>query len=269
MKSEEAKNILQVYRPDSLEDQNDPIFKEALECLDTDPELAAWFAEQQDFDRKVTESLNSVEAPAGLKASILAGMHMHQKSASQSETSEPAPATTSPAWWQNPWIGIAAIFVVMFAFMAVPRESNPQLATNAPSNVAAGAPEIFHFLKDQIDQITMERFELIDTNPSKLNGYLNSVGAPASQLVSSKLADKESIGCLVIEHNGTKMSIICFSGKMTYHLITAIKSDFPISTTGEPQFFQADNQTFKVWNQGDKIQILSVQGTQNDLPELI
>ena len=82
MDRQEAHNILQLCRPDNLEDRNDPLIAEALEQLKQDAELSAWFDEQQVFDNEISAELNKINPPEDLKASILVGMKAH---ASQSE----------------------------------------------------------------------------------------------------------------------------------------------------------------------------------------
>ena len=52
MDREEAQNILQLCRPDNSEDRNDPLIAEALELLNQDAELRAWFEEQQALDTR-------------------------------------------------------------------------------------------------------------------------------------------------------------------------------------------------------------------------
>ena len=77
MDREEAQYILQLCRPDNSEDRNDPLIAEALELLNQDAELRAWFEEQQALDTKISAEFNRVEPPADLKAAILAGMRAH------------------------------------------------------------------------------------------------------------------------------------------------------------------------------------------------
>ena len=53
MNNEEAKLILQAYRPGG-QDANDPRFREALEQARRDPELARWFANEQALDSRIS-----------------------------------------------------------------------------------------------------------------------------------------------------------------------------------------------------------------------
>jgi hypothetical protein len=71
MNRDEAKLILQAYRPGD-KDAGDPYFAEALALAQKDPELNAWFAEQQAFDARIIGGLHQVRVPSRLKAEILA-----------------------------------------------------------------------------------------------------------------------------------------------------------------------------------------------------
>ena len=86
MNRDEAKLILQSYRPGGR-DAGDPYFAPALALAKQDAELAAWFAEQQAFDARISGALQQLRVPSRLKAEILAA----------AETKESPVAT----WWRN------------------------------------------------------------------------------------------------------------------------------------------------------------------------
>jgi len=72
MNKQEAQFILESYRP-GTEDDSDPTFKEALELARKDPELMAWLKESEAFDTLISQGLQSITPPAGLKETILQG----------------------------------------------------------------------------------------------------------------------------------------------------------------------------------------------------
>ena len=90
MNREEARLILQSCRRGG-QDAADPQFAEALALAKQDPELAAWFEQQQKFDALVGGSLRQVRAPARLKAEILA-------LGKSPETPAESPVSV---WWQG------------------------------------------------------------------------------------------------------------------------------------------------------------------------
>lgn len=79
MNNEEAKFILQGYRPNGA-DAGDATFCAAVEQAKRDPALGEWFARQQSFDTAVGAKLAQVAPPSGLRAAILAGGKVDRKS---------------------------------------------------------------------------------------------------------------------------------------------------------------------------------------------
>ncbi len=64
------KLMLGAYRAETS-DQDDPFFAAALRAVEQDPELAAWFKEEQRFDALMVGTLKQASAPANLKDLIL------------------------------------------------------------------------------------------------------------------------------------------------------------------------------------------------------
>ena len=174
MDREEAQYILQLCRPDNSEDRNDPLIAEALELLNQDAELRAWFEEQQALDTKISAEFNRVEPPADLKAAILAGMRAHAVQSqlligNKAEGAErdhhtirfPQPANRSnQRAGFRPWMGIAAIFAIAGIALVVPRNEAPTQLANSdqpaaeatPIIATAGVPNMIEFLAQQISE---------------------------------------------------------------------------------------------------------------------
>lgn len=64
-----AKVLLSSYRPDS-DDANDPVFREALDLLTQDPELATWFQAEQEFDLAMVEKFREVPVDSAAQERI-------------------------------------------------------------------------------------------------------------------------------------------------------------------------------------------------------
>lgn len=293
MDREEAKKILQVCRPDNSEDRADPVIAEAIALAEKDEELMAWFEAEQDFDRQMCDEFQTIAPPQDLKATILAGMRSHQsvaraaaEEAQKQEASEPIPfktesspsesatvePTSSRSWWAQPWIGIAAAFIILFVVVAIPRggQNATQVAsTEVPAQAGAGVPDVLKFLSGQIDGMKMRGFDKAGRDPLQLKTYLANNGAPTPDQLPSLLLDSGSMGCVTFDYDGTKMSMICFEADDLYHLITINKNELPEQFSADPQMFQHDHNAFKVWEEGDKVMILSVEGTEQDIPEFI
>lgn len=272
MNLEEAKNILQLCRPGHPEDLEDPVIAEALELCQKNADLREWFEAQQAFDLKFAERLKSVNAPTDLESSILAGMRIHEANASKDDKTETPPAAApkrSTNWWTRSWIGIAAAIAILCAVALIPDKSAPeQVAVETPRNDAV-SPKLLEFLAREIQALRAESFAKIDKNPYTLKAYLDSQNTPSPNAIPARFSQSETIGCVIFDHQGTKLGMICFQEDNVYHLITADREGFPMKLTSEPQYFQIENQAFKLWTEGEKVQILSVNGTQQDLPEYI
>jgi len=72
MNTQEAKEILAAFRP-GTDDEQDPIFAEALQMARTNSELKAWWNDSLVFDKRMRRDLRRVIAPAPVREAILAG----------------------------------------------------------------------------------------------------------------------------------------------------------------------------------------------------
>ena len=278
MERDEAKAILELCRPGILDDREDPMIAEALAFLETDAKLNAWFEEQQALDDRIANSLNSVEPPADLKASILAGMRAHsikQKEDLEADkviAFEGEQVTTSTSFWRQPWVGIAAALVLLFVVITVPqgKQGDSQYAANQAS-LLPELPATIEFLADEINSFKFRRFDKKSNEPATLKSYLASVGSPSPTMLPKPLEGVPSLGCYTLDFEGIKMSMICFKEDQLMHLTTIYKNDcrdeFPEGTS----IYESvkHDQSFKVWRQGDHIYILSIHGEKEELPGLI
>ena len=288
MDREEAKNILQLCRPNNLDDRNDPLIAEALELLREDTELSVWFEEQQAIDTVISAEFCKIEASAHQQASTLVAMKAHaahsillqgdsvDQTTDQVEQSLPFPANTRP--WSRPWIAAAAALVVAGAFLAVPRQTpHPQLVSNdmvatEPTIATAGVPNVIHFLAEQIRDFNLSRFDKRADEVSELQSHLAGMGMPTPAHIPEQLEALKTLGCITFDYNGMNLSMICFKNGRAYHLITAEKASFPKECSPcekqKTKSYECDKQAFKIWSEGEQIFILTTTGTQEDIPKL-
>ncbi len=275
MQRDEAKQLLELCRPGHDEDRQDPALAEAFALLKSDAALRAWFDEQQAADARISESINSIEPPSDLKASILAGMRLHQANASSehAEAAIPFPeqkigAPRNSNWWLSPWTGIAALFVIMMVILNVPKgESSAPNQANQPA--LAGLPPVIQFLSQEIDSLKSRDFDKRDNQADHLQTFLASTQAPSPASIPDCLGKMPTIGCVTFEYEGSKLSMICFKDGEVYHLITADKATYPGALSTEPEVFQCKDKAFRVWVEGEQVKILTVHGTKEDIPEFI
>ncbi len=287
MDRNEAKAILELHRPGRDDDREDPLIAEALKLLDQDAELRDWFEAQQAIDARIAEGLARIEPPAHLKAHILAGMRAHALEASHRKQAEAVPAsilpgahdhmdhpTTSPAWWRNPWVGIAAVFALLFTLAVIPRNDpgGQGIAAIEPlpsSAQQAGIPGMIDFLAAHFDSVPYKPFDKSSDRPDDLKAYLASLGTPAPRSLPAPVGEKPSIGCFALEYNGAKMGIICFNNGQVVHLTTVMKTDCMGEFPAEPAIYETRGQAFKVWTEDREVYILSVEGSKENLPDWI
>src|ERR1700722_3690134 len=78
MDSRQAKEILALYRPGSI-DATDPQMAAALELVQRDPDLAAWFEQHCAVYTAIRGKLKEIPVPPSLKQSILSRQVDHRR----------------------------------------------------------------------------------------------------------------------------------------------------------------------------------------------
>ncbi|MEO0510008.1 MAG: hypothetical protein AAF065_09130 [Verrucomicrobiota bacterium] len=279
MERDEAKAILELCRPGNAEDLKDPMIAEAIELMESDTELKAWFNEQQLIDDRIGDCYCELEPPAELKTSILVGMRAHAQNTEEAvkELEEPVPFTTpsgstSQSWWRNPWIGVAAVFALLFFITAVPRGGqDTQLANIDTAALQADVPAMIQFLAGEIDAVTSRKrsFAKKSSQPAALQAYLASAGSPSPATLPAPVEDSRSLGCFTLDFDGVKMSMICFKEGKLVHLTTVCITDCGDLFSEEPAIYEIRDQAFKAWVEGDQVQIISVKGSKEELSKFI
>ena len=137
------------------------------------------------------------------------------------------------------------------------------------TNRSTAGPEILHFLENEIEQIRMFTFDKQDSNPEVLQAFLTAQNVPAPTPLPTSVEGLDSIGCVMLDYQGTKLSVICFKGESVYHVVTADKEGFPMEVSETAQVIQLPNFAFRFWSEGNQVRMIAVQGSEQDLPTLI
>lgn len=241
MNSQEAKFILHAYRHNGG-DASDPQFKEALEQLQRDTELAAWFAEEKAFSATFSKKLKSVPVPPDLKSNILAGSNIIK---------------ASIPWYRRTWLAAAACFVILAglsALLFMPRHGQ---------DFALFRNDMANFLSTRLNRLDMDSSDM-----TKIRQFLDEHGGESDLDVPEKLAALRSLGCRIVDWNGEKVTLVCFhiQGGQEVHLMVADRSKFRNPPSGrQPQFEKADNWMTASWSRGDKVYLLAGVGDQSAL----
>ena len=244
MDNREAKFILSAYRP-SGQDANDPRFGEALGQARRDPILERWFRESVEFDAAVTEKLRSVSPPSDLRDSILAGGRLSR-----------------PSRWRNElrrWaIAAALIMTAIFGALVAREKTKPRLAewqTAALSTISS-----------LVDGRT--KFDAQSSRAAELGAWLQANRAPAANHLPPRLETLPSLGCKTFSWNGNLVSVICFQradGGLIHLVIANASATSNRAINGEPEFVQRGDWVMVTWREGDKVCMLALEGSRDQL----
>ena len=249
MNNEEAKLILQAYRPGG-QDANDPRFREALEQAQRDPELARWFANEQALDSRISGKLKaSITPPAHLKSQLLA----------QQKIIRPV------AWWRQPaWQLAAAACLALLVTVA---------AIWLRSDRAAGSP--FTQYRSAMADFTahkLDRLDLMSRDIAEVRRWLAQKESHGDLVLPAGLDGRPSLGCRLLEFNGKKVSLICFEmeNRQIAHLLVIDRAAFKDAPSESPVFNQVGEIATVSWSRGDKTYVVASKGgNQLDLMKLL
>lgn len=242
MDSQEAKFILQAYRPDGRDAAN-PVFQQALAQAKSDPSLAAWLADEQAFDTAISRKLRSVPTPHTLKPAILAGLHLSQQ----------------VRWWSQPSLwAVATSLVLLLGSIVV-------LKTHQGPSMTLG--EFRSHATDYVSQIELQH-RSVDVN--ELQGWLKQQNSPSGKILPAALSKAQSIGCRTLTWNGSKVALICFQSEPELHLFIVRTSDLRNAPDGTiPLFAKTGNITTASWTKGDETFVLTSTGSETDLEKFL
>ena len=257
MTREEARLILQSCRLGG-QDAVDPQFAEALALAKQDPELAAWFEQQQKFDALVGGSLRQVRAPARLKAEILAW----------GASAEPTAESPVSDWWRNllswnspvPWAATAVVVVLLSLAVYWKRPESPgrfadfsaqmvQAAVNDPHHVDAGAGD----LKQAVAWLGAHHSENILILPPALDGG-------------------GLMGCRVLSWHGQKVSMLCYQLHGSTHVdlfVTQAGMFCDAPPLDKPQFTSSNGSPTASWSHDGNAYLLVGHGDAAILQKLL
>ena len=183
MNSQEAKQLLEVYRPGSA-DEADPRFGEALAQAGRDPELARWFENQRRFDRQMAEGLQTVSAPADLKSTILAGRKI-----------------VRPVFWQQ-WRAQAAAAAAVAALAIV----GGVMAMNRPAQFPEFRAEMIQQAWGDDAHLDFESSDFL-----RIRQWLAGQIADSDFALPEALQNSQLLGCRIVETEGRRVPMVCLA----------------------------------------------------------
>ena len=231
MNSLEAKFILEACRSGDL-DASDPKIAEALQAMESDPELANWFAATQELDRALIAKLKAVPVPADLAGRIRAG--------------KPVAEVETTRWTRRQWLSLAALIVIMAALAAL------MIPRSAPADLATFRNDMAEFMDRRWDRT----FDLADPEFAKVKQWLESRTDSIQIDVPLTLASSRTIGCKTLTWHGNTATLICFMPKnagTVVHILVVNRSALTDAPGEEPQLARLTNWNSASWSRGNKV----------------
>lgn len=248
MNSQQAKFILQSWRASGLDD-TDPRFEEALQAVENDPELAAWFERELALDRIIANKLRSATAP---------------RAQAVVDLPKPSPTTNAPtslaAANRRHWLAWAASLAVLAVAgsLILPALRPPTDANRFRTDMAAYLNAGFSL-------------DLMNTDPSALLEWMVARPALAAAQVPAAVRQLPAIGCRALTWAGSPVGLLCFSdGGQAVHLFVL----------NPPKGFEMDGITGLVvqetagwttagWTQNGLVYLLARRGNESETRRLL
>jgi hypothetical protein len=244
---DEAKIILQLYRPNTA-DAQDPQIAEALALAKQDPELARWLEEHRARQNVLRQKFRQIAAPAGLKEQIISEQAAFSKKNSRRE--------------KMVLVGALTAIVVSLAFLA--QSWLPQ---------RGGGDDKFSTYANQMAGVALRGYsmDLMTNNPAQIRAYLAQQHAPSDYVLPAPLQTIAVTGCAVEVWQDKKVSMICFStGKPLppgqqgdlWLFVVDLKSVKAAPASASPQFAKVNQLATAAWTEGGKLYFLGTAGNE-------
>lgn len=233
MNTQEAKQILLLYRPGATEPE-DSQMAEALQLAEQDPVLGRWFENHKAFQDQMRSKLRNVQPPAHLRATLLA----------EQKIIRPA------IWWRQPtvWLGTAAAAaIVMVAAVVVPMRGK------APNALAS-------FERVMVSTAVREyRMDLETKDMRQLREFMAAKGAPADYEVRAALSKLTLTGGGLLKWRKNPVAMVCFDrgdNQMLFLFVTR-KSAVKDPPPPQPQVKKYADTVSVTWTSGANTYVLA------------
>jgi hypothetical protein len=242
----EAILVLQAFRQ-GTSDVADVTFADALQTVALDPELAAWWEAQQDFDRSVVLKLGEVPVPDDLRARLLAGDKVISLPPQQMRL--------------LPWLAAAALVAILCVAGTV-----MQVAGSTPLSQFDYQASVLPLIRDNAPDLAMT-----STDHNDVLAWLKQRKAPMGKLTASMMS-APTIGCQKYFVHGHMVSLVCFTlsdGREAHLFIVDQKglADPPSNT--QPELQQIGNWSTAAWSDGKMSYLLASTAGPDAIKQLL
>jgi hypothetical protein len=255
---DEAKIILQLYRPDTA-DADNPQIAEALALAKSDAELARWLEEHCARQNALRGKFRQIAAPAGLKEQIISEQAAFSKKNSRREKIVLVAAVTAI---------VASLAIIVSLYF--PRGGNGnQTDYNTLANY-----------QNQMAGIATSGYGMsFPTNDlSQIRAYLAQNTAPSDYTLPSPLEKTATTGCAIEGWQDKKVSMICFrTGKPLppgrqgdlWLFVVDRASVKGAPDAASPQFAKVNQLITATWTQDGKLYLLATEGDEQTLRKFL
>jgi len=229
MTSEEAKQILLLYRPNSAPD---PEFAAALEQMRQDPALQQWFDGHCEAQAKLREKFAALPVPGNLKDAILAGRKIVRPG----------------FWWQKPaWLAAAAMIAFLLAAGAL--------------WLRPGALERFNIYRARMVRAALHQYamEIVTNDLRQVRQFVAKKGGPADYVIPQSLESMRVTGGGHIPWGNTAASMLCFDrgDKQMLFLFVIDRSAIKGEPGRHPKLTKISSLQTASWTEGSNTYILA------------
>lgn len=237
MTRDEAKLILGIYRHNTA-DALDPFFAQALEMAEADPELAAWFAEELDFDEVVAGSLHGKIAPPEEFRGNL--------------------AAPTPRFQMVPRGKVAALLAAaaVITFLASWLWLAPSAQRHAISN----------FREEMVAFVSIDPPLALDSGDrEEIHAWLRKSAGLGDISFPPGTEHLKPIGCRVLDFRGYPVALVCFfrRDEKLVHLLVVSRDAFPPGKISrKPIFATRGSWMAATWMEGGKVRMLATEGNR-------
>lgn len=246
MTHEEAKFLLRAYRPNG-QDAHLPEFAKALELVDQDPDLKAWFETELAFDQAVVAKVSQEKVPDDLLASILVSNKVTR------------PHNSAWSWGSLKWAA-ALVLLGAILFTALKGLGNDHLERYRN--------DIMAHLK-----VPGHHFDYISHDFSELKSWMDTQDTPNMNIESIQhLTALPTHGCKIMDWEGQKVTLICFQlpDLRTVHLFVFHEMKMADPKGLEEPVWQEDGGWTTVgWTTGADLFMLAGQIPKQDLRQYL
>jgi len=242
--AEKAKQILLACRP-GTDDESDPEVRAALEAVERDPALAAWWHQQRQVHAILTGRFREMPVPADLKARLLADQRK----------------TVEVAWWQSARIRLlAAAAAVAALLVAIFWSPAPESGT-------------FAQFRDRMVRTVVREYRMdlkTDAEPEIRNFLRENQGHPGFQL-RDRTAEVPLLGAGRLSWRGHPVSMVCLERqpKVLMYLFVIERSALTGAPGQAPEFAEVVRRATASWSSGDMVYVLASEAGAEDLRTLL